>query len=160
MISIIAALSQNYVIGHNNQLPWHLSADLRHFKKLTLGKPIVMGRKTFVSIGKPLPGRKNIVVSRDKNFHAEGILVVNSLDAAIEAAADAPEIMITGGSVLFEQAMPLVSRMYLTFIAKDFEGDVFFPQWDKQQWHEVSREDHLQNADNPLSYSFVTLQKK
>lgn len=158
-ISIIAALSQNRVIGTGNQLPWHLPADLRHFKALTSGKPIIMGRKTFLSIGKPLPERHNIVISHDKNFHAAGITIVHTIADALAAAGGTNEIMIIGGAMLFAQTMAIADRMYLTIIDKVFAGNVYFPVWSEKEWREVSRESHAASAGNPLSFAFVTLER-
>ncbi len=156
MISIIAALAQNQTIGINNRLPWHLPADLQHFKKLTLGKPIIMGRKTYESIGKPLPGRRNIVISRNPQFTAPGCEVVPSLEAALTLTDSVEEVMIIGGAQLIAETLPLADRLYLTLIHQDFEGDCFFPDWNPQQWQQINREDHPADAANPYAYSFIT----
>lgn len=159
-ISIIAALANNRVIGYQNQLPWHLPADLRHFKELTLGKPIIMGRKTFESIGKPLPGRKNIVVTRDQGYQADGCVVAHSLPEALAQAGAASEVMIIGGTELFAQALPLAHCLYLTFIRADFTGDVFFPLWDAAEWEETERQDFGADEKNKYSYSFINYSRR
>lgn len=159
-IALIAAMGNNRVIGIDNRLPWYLPADFKHFKELTLGKPVLMGRRTFDSIGRPLPGRRNIVVTRDPNFRAEGVIVVTTLEEALAQAAPAPEIMVIGGASFYEQMLPRAQRLYLTFVHGDFEGDAYFPAWDGQQWKEVERQDYpADEAGNP-SYSFVTLDRR
>lgn len=136
MISLIVAHDKNYVMGYENGMPWHLPGDLKYFKEMTMGKPIIMGRKTFESIGRPLPGRRNIVITRNTAYEAEGIEVVGSLEAALEMAKDAPEIMIIGGAQIFELAMPLADRLYITLINHEFKGDTYFPQY--EGWHRTS----------------------
>lgn len=158
-IIAIVALDENHAIGLNNKLPWHLPADLRHFKEVTLGKPIIMGRKTFESIGRPLPGRKNIIVTRDKNFSAIGCDIVHSLPDAIQAASDVDEIFIIGGAQLFAEAMPLVQQLYLTIIHENFKGDTFFPPLNSAEWRETHREDHEVDEKNIYRYSFITMQR-
>lgn len=158
-VSIIAALANNRVIGYQNQLPWHLPADLKHFKELTMGKPIIMGRKTFESIGKPLPGRTNVVVSRNPAFEADGCIVVHSLEAALEKVSYVPEAMIIGGTEIFRQALPLAHTLYLTFIHADIAGDVFFPEWGANDWQEFKRQDFKADEKNGYEYSFVTLSR-
>ena len=159
IISIIAAMSRNRVIGNNNQLPWHLPADLRHFKQLTLDKPIVMGRKTFVSIGKPLPKRHNIVVTRQTDIHTPGITIVHSLEDALRAAGSVPEVMIIGGADVFQQALPHAQRMYLTIIEHEFAGDTFFPQWETSVWNEIERNTRPADDNNPYPMTFVTFDR-
>ncbi|MFT6310209.1 MAG: dihydrofolate reductase [Porticoccus sp.] len=156
MLSLIVARASNGVIGKNNQLPWYLPADLKYFKAVTMGKPIVMGRKTFESIGRPLPGRQNIVVTRNADFTSSGITVVHSVEAAIAAANDVEEIMLIGGSELYKRSLPLVDRIYLTEIHQDFDGDAHFPPLDSQ-WREISREDHV--SDDGLAYSFCIFEQ-
>ena len=155
-LSLIVARASNGVIGKDNQLPWHLPADLQHFKAITMGKPIVMGRKTFESIGRPLPGRQNIVVTRNPDFMSSGITVVHSVEAAIAAANKTEEIMIIGGTELYKLSLPLAGRIYLTDIQQDFDGDAHFPSLGSQ-WREVSREDHV--SDDGLSYSFCVFER-
>jgi len=158
-LSIIAALANNRVIGIENRLPWHLSADLKYFKAITLGKPIIMGRKTYESIGKPLPGRRNIIVSRNSEYQAAGCEVVSSLNNALALVKDCKEVMLIGGAQLFAQALPQADRLYLTFIHHNFNGDSFFPEWDAHQWHETNRVDHHADSNNQYDYSFVTLER-
>lgn len=158
-ISLIAALGNNRVIGKDNAMPWHLPADLKYFKRITLGKPIIMGRKTFDSIGRPLPGRTSIIVTRDPDYQADGCVTVNSVDAALQAAKGAEEVMVIGGAELFKQILGRANRLYLTEIHADFAGDVYFPALDKAEWQEVERQDHPADTYNPYPYSFVVLDK-
>jgi dihydrofolate reductase len=158
ILSFVVAMARNGVIGKDNGLPWRLPADLRHFKAVTLGKPIIMGRKTFESIGRPLPGRTNIVVTRDPACQAEGCLVAHSIEAALEAAGDAEEVMIIGGADFYRQLLPRADRIYLTLIDAEIEGDTWFPELDENRWRERSREDHAADADNPYPYSFIVLE--
>ncbi|MBC9930241.1 dihydrofolate reductase [Chitinophaga qingshengii] len=155
-VSIIVAASENNVIGINNQLPWRLSTDLKYFKSTTLGKPIVMGRKTFESLGKPLPGRPNIVITRQTDFRPEGVYVVASVDAAIEKAKtfEGEELFITGGSQIFEQAWHLVNRIYLTRVYAVVPGDAFFPAIHGNEWTLVSDERHEADEKNQYPFSF------
>ena len=155
-LSLIVARASNGVIGKDNQLPWHLPADLKYFKAVTMGKPIVMGRKTFESIGRPLPGRHNIVVTRNPDFTSNGITVVHSVEAAIAAAIEVAEIMLIGGTELYKLSLPLADRIYLTEIHQDFDGDAHFPVLESR-WREISREDHI--SDDGLGYSFCVLEK-
>jgi dihydrofolate reductase len=158
-ISIIAALDKNRVIGNTNALPWHLPADLKHFKALTLHKPIIMGRKTFASIGRPLPQRRNIVISQQPNWLAPGCEVASSLTAALRLTQDDAEVMVIGGAQIFAQALPLAERLYLTLIDYAFEGDVFFPPWDAAEWQEMERVTHHPENQQDYSYAFVVLEK-
>jgi dihydrofolate reductase len=161
-LSIIVAVADNGVLGNNNALPWHLPADLQYFKRLTLGKPIVMGRKTHESIGRPLPGRTNIVVSRSPHYCAEGVEVTASLPEALELAASIAgaggqrELMVIGGAAIYALAIPLADRLYITEIHSSPEGDVYLPEVDWSQWREISREHHSAEA---LKYSFVVYQR-
>jgi dihydrofolate reductase len=159
-LSIIAAVADNGVIGCGNKLPWHMPADLAHFKRLTMGKPIVMGRLTWESLPGLLPHRTHIVVSRDPAFEAPGGFVVHSLQEAIDFAGDADEIMVVGGAMLYALALPVASRLYLTHIHRCFPGDVRFPAFEAGEWSEVSRERHESDGRNPYPYSFVTLQRR
>jgi dihydrofolate reductase len=158
-LSLIAAMTRNRVIGYQNRMPWHLPADLQHFKAITLGKPVIMGRKTFDSIGKPLPHRQNIVLTRG-NDAIPGITLAHSLDEALTLAEPKTEIMVIGGSELFQQALPLAKHMYLTLIDTELEGDTFFPEWDAANWTEIEREDHEPDEKNAYIYSFITLENK
>ena len=158
-IALIAALSDNQVIGRDNRLPWHLPADLRHFRQLTLDKPIVMGRRTWESLPGLLPRRTHIVVTGDPDYRAAGCLVAHSIEEALDAAGDAPELMVIGGQTLYEQMLPLADRLYLTRVHVTLPGDTFFPGFDPAEWHEVEREDHRADERNPHDYSFVTLER-
>jgi len=154
-ISLIAAMAKNRIIGKDNQMPWHLPADLGHFKTVTLGKPIIMGRKTYESIGRPLPGRKNIVMSRDKDYKLEGCETVTSLKEAIKLVEDVEEIMIIGGGFLYTECIPQADKLYLTFIDLDVEGDTQFPQFEHLSLTELKREKHYKDEKNPYNYEFV-----
>jgi dihydrofolate reductase len=158
-ISIVVAMAANRVIGRDNQLPWHLPADLKHFKETTMGKPILMGRKTWESIGRPLPGRTNIVITRDENYDAPGCVVVHSIEAALQAAAKQDEVMIIGGAEFYRQVLPQTDRIYLTRINEDFDGDTLFPELDSSEWQEAGRIDCDADENNPHSYSFITLDR-
>lgn len=159
LIALIAAMAKGRVIGKDSTMPWHLPADLKHFKKITLGKPIIMGRKTFESIGKPLPDRDNIVLTRNANFQADGVTVFADIEAALAHCRDQPEVMIIGGGHLYEQLLPRANRLYLTFIDTDIEGDTYFPEWDPKDFQEVTREPHAADDHNPHNYTFVTLER-
>jgi dihydrofolate reductase len=153
-------MDRDRLIGRDNRLPWHLSADLKHFKQVTMGRPIIMGRKTHESIGKPLAGRVNIVVTGNPDYPAPGCVVAPSLPAAIDAAQGADEIMIVGGARLYEQAMPLARRIYLTEVQASFAGDTWFPLIDEDVWEEKQRDAHQADEDNPHPYAFVLLERK
>lgn len=143
MISLIAAMSANRVIGNNNRLPWHIPEELQHFKKTTMGKPMIMGKTTFTSMGKkPLPGRTTIVLTRDPNFTCEGIKVANSIEQAISLAENAPEIMVVGGAQVYAQFLPIASQLYLTVVSGEYQGDTYFPELQPQKWHLVSTQEH------------------
>lgn len=161
-IALIAAMAANRVIGYGNKMPWHLPADLRHFKQLTMAKPVIMGRKTFESIGnKPLPMRVNIVVSRDPNYQPNGVVIARDLNQALKIAEGhaAEEIMIMGGASIYEQALPIADRLYLTFIQLNVPGDAYFPDLSKHRWREISSESHTPDAENPYNYSFVVYER-
>ncbi|MCK8043868.1 type 3 dihydrofolate reductase [Shewanella sp. 1CM18E] len=157
-IAMIAAMANNRVIGKDNQMPWHLPEDLRHFKAMTLGKPVVMGRKTYESIGRPLPGRHNIVISRQPELAIEGVTTVTSFAEAKQAAGECEELVIMGGGQLYAMLLPQADILYLTEIALDVEGDTFFPEWNDGSWQEVSRD--VAKNDKQLEYSFIKLVKK
>lgn len=159
IISLIAAMDRNQLIGNNNQLPWHLPADFAHFKKVTMGKPIVMGRKTFESIGKPLPGRKNIVLTRNPELKFDGVDCVKDFSHAVSLVTDAEEIMIIGGSAIYEMLLPEANRMYLTYVDAEFTGDAWFPEFDKKQWFEKEVVEHPVDEKNLYACRFVTLEK-
>jgi dihydrofolate reductase len=158
-ISIVVAMDTNGVIGRDNGLPWHLPADLQHFKQTTMGKPILMGRKTYESIGRPLPGRTNIVITRDTGYRAEGCVVVNSIDAALDVAGEQDELMVIGGADFYRQVMPLTDTVYLTRIHETFSGDTCFPELNAADWQEVERSDHVADDRNPHDYSFIRLDR-
>lgn len=158
ILSFVVAMARNGVIGRDNQLPWRLPADLRHFKAVTMGKPVVMGRRTYASIGRPLPGRTNIVVTRDSAYRAEGCRVVHSIEEALAAGGDAAEVMIIGGAELYRQLLPRADRIYLTRIEEDFSGDTYFPELDADRWQELAREQHAPDEQNPYPYSFILLE--
>jgi dihydrofolate reductase len=158
-IALIAAMAENRVIGRANRLPWRLSGDLRRFKALTMGKPVIMGRKTYESIGKPLPGRSNIVVTRDRGYRAQGCRVVHSLEQALEAAAGDAEVMVIGGAELYRQSLERAERIYLTRVKAEVDGDALFPYIEPQQWREVERESHRADEKNEFDYDFITLQR-
>ncbi len=162
MISMISALGENRVIGNKNTLPWHLPADFKHFKETTMGKTVVMGLNTFKSIGeKPLPGRKHIILNKNKNYHMpENCFLATSIDEAMELVKDDGEVMICGGASIYQQFLPLSQKLYLTSIHESFEGDTFFPEVNMEEWREISREDHQPDEKNKYSYSFVILERK
>ncbi|MBF3236608.1 type 3 dihydrofolate reductase [Aeromonas veronii] len=161
-ISMIAAMAHDRVIGKDNQMPWHLPADLAHFKRVTLGKPVLMGRKTFESIGRPLPGRRNLVISRNPNYQAEGIEVVGSVEAALAllAGSSVEELMVIGGGHLYAEMLPSADCLYLTRIDLAVEGDTRFPAFDDGQWQRVDCESHPADEKNPHPYSFETWQRR
>jgi dihydrofolate reductase len=159
MISIIAAMAENRVIGRENSLPWHLPNDLKHFKRLTSGHAIIMGRKNYESIGRPLPERTNIVVTRTPHYPAPGCTVVHSIDDALIAAGNDPEVFIIGGAELYAQTLGRARRLYLTEIHAHVPGDTYFPAFDLNTWHEQSRAKHEADATHPFAYSFVTLER-
>ena len=153
-------MDRNRLIGNNNQLPWYLPADFAHFKTVTMGKPVIMGRKTYESIGKPLPGRTNIVLSRSSATRFEGVECVSSFEQALALVPDAEEVMVIGGSTIYEMLLPRADRLYLTYVEAEFDGDAWFPEIDNNQWLEL--ESVLRKADEKNRYDcrFVTLEKK
>lgn len=157
--AFVVAMDEQGLIGRDNDLPWRLSADLQYFRRITMGKPILMGRKTHESIGRALPGRQNIVVSSLADYQAEGCDVVNSIESALKLAADADEIMVIGGSSLFEQMFDIVDKLYLTRVHAELEGDTWFPQWDKTKWQLISQESHPADEKNDYAYSFEVYQR-
>lgn len=165
-LSMIVAAAQNRVIGRDNALPWYLPNDLKYFKQTTLGKPIIMGRKTYESIGKPLPGRTNIVITRQRDYQPEGVKVVHSVAEARDLAESVclidgqSEAMIMGGAEIYALALPDADRLYLTEVHADVEGDAYFPEYDKTAWQEVSRDNFEAEGPNPYNYSFVVYDRK
>lgn len=159
LLSIIVALSDNRVIGAGNQLPWRLSADLKRVKALTMGHHLIMGRKTYESIGRPLPGRTNVIITRNSSYAPEGCVVADSLPAALESAASDSEVFVFGGGEIFREALPLVKRIYLTHVHCQIEGDTHFPELNPTEWREVERQDFKSDEKNEYDYSFVTLDR-
>ncbi len=158
-ISIIVAMAKNRTIGINNTLPWRCPADLKRFKALTMGHHIVMGRKTYESIGKPLPGRTTVIVTRNISMAVSGCLVAHSLDQAIDLCGTDNEIFIIGGAEIYAQALPMADKLYLTEIQQDVIGDAAFPDFNLSQWREISRETHHQEMPEPLEFHFVEYQR-
>lgn len=162
-VALIVAVSQNNVIGRDNQLPWHLPEDLQYFKSVTMGKPILMGRKTYDSIGRPLPGRVNIVITRDQSWTADGVEVVNSLDHAMAAGAAAckasgsDEIMVIGGAQIYGDCLPVADRLYLTKVEADVDGDAFFPEIAMDQWQIIAEKTPKAVGNHP--YRFLILER-
>lgn len=159
MLSIIVAVADNGVIGSGNQLPWRLPDDLKRFKALSLGKPIVMGRKTFESIGRPLPGRANVVISRQPGLQIPGCQVVTSIDDALVAAQPAPEIVIVGGADIYRQILPRVQTIHLTRVHANVQGDVSFPELQSSEWREVAKEYHPADERHAHAFTFSTLER-
>jgi dihydrofolate reductase len=164
-VSLIVAAADNRCIGINNRLPWHLPEDLRFFKRVTMGKPIIMGRKTFESIGKPLPGRTNIVISNNKNYSHEGTRVAGSLDEAIKIAETVAlydgkdEVMVIGGAGIYRLCLPIADRLYYTKVHASVNGDAFFPEVKWSEWKLLSQEDHKASGNNPYDYSFTLYER-
>lgn len=159
MISIIVAVAKNGVIGDKNALLWHLREDMIHFRTTTSGHPVVMGRKTFDSIGRPLPKRTNVVITRDTNLAIDGCTVVHSLEEAVALFDPSEEVFIIGGAQIYRQAMPLADRIYLTVIDKPYEGDTSFPEIDYSVWRECNREDFARGEEFKHPFSFITLER-
>jgi len=160
-ISAIVAMSENRVIGNGNHLPWHLPADLKHFKTLTTGHPILMGRKTYESIGRPLPNRTNIIMTRNTLFQAPGCMVVTSIDEALIHANDvgSNEIFVIGGAEIYKQLLSKITRIYMTVVHAKLDGDAFFPELNFSEWNEVEKLKHEADAENEYAYSFIMLEK-
>jgi dihydrofolate reductase len=164
-IIVVAAVAENGVIGRVNTLPWRLKSDMAHFRSLTMGKPVVLGRKTYQSIGKPLPGRTTIVISRDHSFSAPGILIAPSLDAALTIARgdalrrNCGAIVIAGGADIYKQALPLATRLVITQVRKAADGDTRFPQIDAQTWRESARSEHQPGQQEDAAFAFVTFER-
>ncbi len=159
-IVVVVAAAENDVIGRDNALPWHLPDDLRHFKALTLGKPVVMGRRTYQSIGRPLPGRLNIVVSRSPAFAPPGVTVVDSLDAAMLVAQSAEQVAIIGGAALYREALPRAALIHLTRVHASLPGDAYMTPIDSDRWEQVATEFHAADERHSLSFTFVTLRRR
>ncbi|MFO7276783.1 MAG: dihydrofolate reductase [Pseudomonadota bacterium] len=160
LVSLVVAVSENGVIGRDNALPWHLPADLRRFKALTMGKPMLMGRRTYESIGRPLPGRTSLVLTRDPAWSAPpGVIAVRSIEEALERVSGAPELAVIGGEAVFRLTLPLASRIYLTRVHAHVEGDVRFPELDPREWREVESSAHPADERHPYAMTFVTLER-
>jgi dihydrofolate reductase len=157
-VSIVVAISQNHAIGKDNKLLWHLPKDLKHFKEITTGGTVIMGRKTYDSVGRPLPNRRNIIVTRQQ-VEITGCEVVNSVEAALDLCRDEAEVFIVGGAEIYKLAMPLTDRIYLTIVHADFEADTYFPEIKADTWKETARQDHEADEKNPLPFSFITLER-
>ncbi len=160
ILSMIVATANNNVIGKDNNMPWHLPADLAYFKKITLGKPIVMGRKTYESIGRPLPGRRNIVISRDQNYSSEGIDTVGSVEQALALVDNVEEVMVIGGGAIYKHCLPAASRLYITHINATIEGDTYFPDHNDGNWQKVSSEIRASDENNPHQLDFCVYERK
>ena len=158
IISMIAAMANDRIIGKDNQMPWHLPADFNWFKRCTMGKPVVMGRKTYESIGRPLPGRQNIVISRDSNLSIDGVDVVTSIEQALEVAGNVEEVMIIGGGSIYEACLPKANRLYVTYIDAQIEGDTQFPDWG-DGWRESAQENYSADEKNAYDMRFVVLER-
>lgn len=158
MISLIVAHDKNRVIGYENQMPWHLPGDLKYFKETTMGKPMIMGRKTFESIGKPLPGRRNIVITRNKDYAQEGIEVATSFEEALKLAGEVEEVMIIGGAQIFQMALPIADRLYITHIDYEFKGDTYFPEYG-EEWKVVSKSE-IHKAMEGYTYQYLVYERK
>ncbi len=156
---MIVATANNHIIGKDNDMPWHLPADLAYFKKTTLGKPVIMGRKTYESIGRPLPGRRNIVISRDINYKAEGVDSVTTVDAALRLVEEVDEVMVIGGGAIYQHCLPAANRLYITHIDADIEGDTQFPFYDKDIWEKVSSEKRVADEKNQYDLDFCVYEK-
>ncbi|WP_324038455.1 type 3 dihydrofolate reductase [Aeromonas caviae] len=161
-ISMIAALAKDQVIGKNNLMPWHMPADLAHFKRITLGKPVLMGRKTFESIGRPLPDRRNLVISRNSDYQADGVEMVSSVEAALALLQrdNVEELMVIGGGYLYEQLLPKADYLYLTRIDLAVDGDTCFPSFSEDYWQKLNSEFHQPDEKNPHPYCFETWQRR
>jgi len=158
IVSIVVAIAENYAIGKNNQLLWHMPADLKHFKQITSGHTVIMGRRTYDSVGKPLPNRRNIIITR-QNISIPGCEVVKSVDEALGLCAGEEEVFIVGGAEIYKLAMDQSDRIYLTIVHHSFDADTVFPEIDYMQWKETVREDHQPDEKHKYSYSFITLDR-
>lgn len=156
ILSAIVAISNNNVIGKDNELPWYLPADLKYFKKITINHPVIMGRKSYEAIGQPLPKRTNIVLTQDPYYLSSNILIAHSIEEALALAYDleSDEVFVIGGAMIFEICMPLLDRLYITEIHADFDGDTYFPDWNREEWNLISEEHHSSDKKNEFDYSF------
>ena len=159
-LSIIVAMNKSQIIGKDGILPWHISSDLKNFKKITMGKPILMGRKTHESIGKPLPGRENFILTKNKKYFSEGCIVKNTIDEALLYCEKVPEVMIIGGATLYEQTLNKVEKLYITEVIANVDGNIFFPEYDRSQWLEISRDSFKADENNEYDHCFTVLKRK
>ncbi|HXF44908.1 MAG TPA: dihydrofolate reductase [Burkholderiaceae bacterium] len=159
-ITVIAAVARNGVIGRDGKIPWHIPGDLPRFKRITMGHPVIMGRRTWESLGRPLPGRRNLVISRTPGYAAAGAEVFGSLPQALAACAGAPEVFVIGGTEVYREALLLAHRLLLTEIDAEFEGDAHFPPFDRAEWRETAREAHPAGRDCPFAYAYVTYDRR
>jgi dihydrofolate reductase len=161
MISIIVAMDENKVIGKNNQLPWHLPADLAYFKQVTMGHPIIMGRKTHESIGRVLPGRENVILTRNRDYFAEGCTIIHSIDDLVEwEKRQNDEIFVIGGAEIFKQTLPITEKLYITKIHHHFTGDTYFPEYDESDWELIWQQKGVKDEKNPYDYDFVIYERR
>lgn len=158
-ISLVVAMDRKGVIGAGGKLPWHLPADLRRFKQITMGKPILMGRRTHESIGRPLPGRENIVITRDRGYRAPGCTVLHDVESALAHCRDAEEIMVIGGAELYRQLLPRADRIYLTEVQAEVSGDTHFPEWKRGEWREIAREEVRADESNRYPFALLVLDR-
>tara|TARA_B100000953_G_scaffold240756_1_gene202415 strand:+ start:4417 stop:4902 length:486 start_codon:yes stop_codon:yes gene_type:complete len=159
-LSIIVAMDKNRVIGKDGTLPWHISSDLKNFKKITMGKPILMGRKTHESIARPLPGRENIILTKNQNYFSEGCVVKNNLDEVFSHCEKVTELMVMGGATLYEQTLDKAEKLYVTEVRASIDGDTFFPEYDPDQWTEIAKDSFKADENNEYDYSFTVLERK
>ncbi|MFD1777435.1 dihydrofolate reductase [Fredinandcohnia salidurans] len=160
MISLLVAMDKNQLIGKDNDLPWRLPADLAYFKRVTMGHPIIMGRKTYDSIGRPLPGRENIIVTRDTSYEAEGCKVIHSIEEIVKMNEQTDqELFVIGGAEIFKEILPHSDRLYITEINEEFKGDTYFSAFDKVEWKVISEEKGIKNEKNPYDYTFLVYEK-
>ncbi len=160
IVSLIAAVAENGVIGRGDALPWRLPADMKHFKELTTGHPVVMGRKTFETLPKPLPNRRNVIVTRDRSYHRVGADVVHSIEAALSLVSDEEEVFIAGGGEIYELALPYADRLYLTVVHANFDGDVRFPDLELDEWRLIESDRHDKDERHAVSFSFMHYERQ
>ncbi|WP_226666745.1 dihydrofolate reductase [Metabacillus litoralis] len=161
MISLIVAMDEKHLIGKNNELPWRLPQDLAYFKRITMNHKIVMGRKTYESIGKPLPGRENIILTRDPSYQIEGCKILHSIDDILDLARNTDEnVFVIGGAEIFKEVLPYSDRLYITHIHHEFEGDTYFPKLESSEWESVSTQHGVKDDRNPYEFDFVVYEKK
>ncbi|MBI2656697.1 type 3 dihydrofolate reductase [Candidatus Woesearchaeota archaeon] len=160
IISLIAAMDENRVIGYKNKLPWNLPSELKYFRETTKAKPVIMGRKTYESIGRPMPERLNIIITRDKNYRADNCIVVHSREDAVKAAKNSNEIMVIGGAEIYQLFLPIANRLYITKVHGAFKGDTYFPEFDENEWVKVKENSFEKDNENRFSYTIIVLERK